>query len=108
MKASLYQTKQSAKKQLYRTISPLTSHLYHDDDWSGVRSIEAALAEEGCEVTTWCNGTGYRSNREGQQWKEYLMEIQCGSYHFDAILNCHFAGTMENPYAKYDMSFILN
>ena len=46
MKASLYQTKQSAKKQLYRTISPLTSHLYTDEDWSGVRSIEAALAEE--------------------------------------------------------------
>lgn len=108
MKASLYQTKQSAKKQLYRTISPLTSHLYTDEDWSGVRSIEAALAEEGCEVCTRVENGGYRSNNDGQIWKEYLMDIQCGSYTFSAILCCNFSGTMENPYAKYDMSFILN
>lgn len=108
MIAALYQTKQSAKKALYRAISPLTSRLYHDEDWSGVRSIEAALAEEGCEICTRCEGTGYRSNSEGQMWKEYLMDIQCGSYTFSAILCCNFAGTMENPYAKYDMSFILN
>ena len=108
MKASLYQTKRSAKNQIYRHISSLTSHLYSDDDWRGVCAIEAALADEGCEVTTWCEGTGYRSNRDGQQWKEYRMDIWCGSYHFDAILNCHFAGTFENPYEKYDMSFILN
>lgn len=108
MKAAERQTKRAAKNQLYRVISPLTSHLYSDDDWSGVRSIESALEEEGCDVTTWCEGTGYRSNRDGQQWKEYKMEVKCGSYQFDAILNCHFAGTLDNPYARYDMCFILN
>lgn len=108
MKASLYQTKRSAKNQLYRTISPLTSHKFSDESWQGVSQVIAALKEEGCEVDTRVENGGYRRNSSGTMWKEYLMDIQCGSYTFTAILNCHAAGSVEDPFDRYDMTFILN
>ncbi len=108
MKAANYQTKTGAKNQLYRSISPLTSKMYYDEWWQGKNDVIDALCENGCNVDVWCENGGYRKNSDGVQWKEYKMEIECGSYKFSAILNCHAAGSVEDPFSKYDMSFILN
>lgn len=109
MKASEFKTKQAIKNQIYRTIQSLTSKIYRDEDWSNVFHLVDRIKEEGVEVSCFPNGCGgYRSNNEGQQWKEYKVEMQCNGFQFDGLLICAFCGTVENPYSAYDMSLVID
>ena len=36
-------TATKVKNQIYKVVSPMTSHLYKDEDWSGVSSVFAAI-----------------------------------------------------------------
>ena len=107
MKASDYKTRKRALAKLYYATRKLTAKSYFDTYWKGVNDIIDALLAEGCEVTTWCENGGYRRNSEGTQWKEYKMEIVCGKYEFEAVLNCHAAGSVEDPFDRYDMTLII-
>ena len=107
MKASCYKTRKAALGKIYRTIAPLTGKLYYDTYWKGVNDIIDALLTEVDEVTTWCENGGYRKNSEGKKWKEYRMEIECGKHKFEAVLNCYAAGSVEDPFSRYDMTIII-
>lgn len=107
MKASCYKTRKAALGKIYRTTATLTGKLYYDTYWKGVNDIIDALLTEVDEVTTWCENGGYRNNADGTQWKEYKMEIVCGKFTFNAVLNCHAAGSMEDPFDRYDMSLVI-
>ena len=75
-------------KQLEKTGT--TGRFYRDDNWEGVRLV------------------GYRKSKDGMsQWKQYKVEIVVKGAEqpfMGGTLNCHAAGTVDDPFDTYDMS----
>ena len=102
-------------KQLEKTGT--TGRFYHDDAWEGVglvkKDIEDAFktiknAPHEYEVSISPDDGGYRKSKDGMsQWKQYKVEIYVKGAEepfMIGTLNCHAAGTVEDPFSMYDMS----
>jgi len=104
-------SKRTIINRIYKVTHDITSHLYHDENWHGVTLVVDAIESLGyeCEVTV--KDGGYRSNPKdpfGLPWKEYLLRIETPEgFEVKGILNCHAAGSMQDPFDRYDMSFVL-
>ena len=100
-------------KQLEKTGT--TGRFYRDESWEGVKlvkkDIEDALnayAEDVYEVSIAPDEGGYRKSKDGMsQWKQYKVEIYVKGAELPFMggtLNCHAAGTVDDPFDMYDMS----
>lgn len=102
-------------KQLEKTGT--TGRFYHDDAWEGVKlvrkDIEDAFkniknAPHEYEVSIAPDDGGYRKSKDGMsQWKQYKVEIYVKGAEdpfMVGTLNCHAAGTVQDPFDMYDMS----
>ena len=102
-------------KQLEKTNT--TGHYYHDDYWEGVKlvrkDIEDAFKtiknpEHEYEVSIAPDEGGYRTSKDGMsKWKQYKVEIYVKGSELPFMggtLNCHAAGTTDDPFGTYDMS----
>ena len=102
-------------KQLEKTNT--TGHYYHDSSWEGVKlvrkDIEDAFKtiknpEHEYEVSIAPDEGGYRASKDGMsQWKQYKVEIFVKGAEqpfMGGTLNCHAAGTVDDPFDTYDMS----
>lgn len=103
------------KNRIYKAVSPMTSHLYKDEDWSGVASVFKAMRvvlanlSESLDLRVSVEDGGYRENN-GAHWKEYLLSIvdeTTGKKMVAGHLNAHAAGTIADPFDRYDMSVVL-
>lgn len=103
------------KNQIYKVVSPMTSHLYKDEDWSGVASVLAAIRKvlsnlsKSLDLRVRVEDGGYREN-DGAHWKEYLLSIVDETTEKQMVaghLNAHGAGTIEDPFDRYDMTVVL-
>lgn len=102
-------------KELQKTGT--TGRFYHDDAWQGVdlvrQDITNALKniknpEHEYEVSIAPDNGGYRTSKDGlSKWKQYKIEIFVkgdDESFMGGTLNCHAAGTVEDPFDTYDMS----
>jgi hypothetical protein len=102
-------------KQLEKTGT--TGRFYHDESWEGVglvkKDIEDAFkniknAAHEYEVSISPDDGGYRKSKDGMsQWKQYKVEIYVKGAEdpfMVGTLNCHAAGTVQDPFDMYDMS----
>jgi len=102
-------------KQLEKTGT--TGKFYHDESWEGVKlvrkDIEDAFktiksSEHEYEVSIAPDEGGYRKSKDGMsQWKQYKVEIYVKGAEdpfMVGTLNCHAAGTVQDPFDMYDMS----
>ena len=102
-------------KQLEKTNT--TGHYYRDDYWEGVKlvrkDIEDAFktiknSEHEYEVSIAPDEGGYRTSKDGMsKWKQYKVEIYVKGSELPFMggtLNCHAAGTADDPFGTYDMS----
>lgn len=102
-------------KQLEKTGT--TGKFYRDDSWEGVRlvskDIEDAFKniknpEHEYEVSIAADNGGYRKSNDGMsEWKQYKVEIFVKNSELPFMvgtLNCHAAGTVDDPFSMYDMS----
>jgi hypothetical protein len=102
-------------KQLEKTGT--TGKFYHDDAWGGVRLVKKDIedafkniknAPHEYEVSIAPDDGGYRKSKDGMsQWKQYKVEIYVKGAEdpfMVGTLNCHAAGTVEDPFDMYDMS----
>ena len=102
-------------KQLEKTGT--TGKFYRDDAWEGVglvkKDIEDAFkniknAPHEYEVSIAPDDGGYRKSKDGMsQWKQYKVEIYVKGAEdpfMVGTLNCHAAGTVQDPFDMYDMS----
>lgn len=102
-------------KQLEKTGT--TGRFYKDENWEGVRlvrnDIEDAFRtiknpEHEYEVSIAPDAGGYRKSKDGMsQWKQYKIEIYIKGSEIPFMggtLNCHAAGTVDDPFDMYDMS----
>ena len=103
------------KNQIYKVVSPMTSHLYKDEDWSGVASILSAIRKvlanlsESLDLRVRVEDGGYRQCN-GAHWKKYLLSIVDESSEKQIVaghLNAHGAGTIADPFDRYDMTVVL-
>lgn len=104
-------SKRTIINRIYKVTHDITGHLYHDENWHGVTLVVDAIESLGydCEVTV--KDGGYRSNPKdpfGLPWKEYLLRIETPEgFEINGTLNCHSAGTTEDPFDRYDMSLVM-
>jgi hypothetical protein len=100
--------------RIYNEVSDMTSHIYRDDDWRAVRflcdKIRTTIAGISNDLTLFVsvpNG-GYHSNNDGTQWKEYALSIeQAGKEIICGSLTAHAAGSVQDPFDRYDMTVVL-
>ena len=93
--------------RIYKVTHDITSHFYRDENWHGVTLVVDAIESLGyeCEVTV--KDGGYREH-DGAKWKEYLLQITSPEgFVVHGTLNCHAAGSMEDPFDRYDMSLVM-
>ena len=109
------------KNEIYRTTFDITSKRYSDDHWQGVEDIRQAIVQAmnnlGADEYDFYihvkQGTGgYRTSDDGMNyWKEYRIVIFKSSSMKEALighLNCHAAGTYDEPFKYYDMSLSIS
>lgn len=102
-------------KQLEKTGT--TGKFYRDDAWEGVRLVKKDIedafkniknAPHEYEVSIAPDDGGYRKSKDGMsQWKQYKVEIYVKGAEdpfMVGTLNCHAAGTVQDPFDMYDMS----
>jgi hypothetical protein len=106
------------KNRIYKLTSELTSHIYSDENWRGVYDVCDAIEDAGYEVEVTVKDGGYRNSLGGNTlytgkhdvsyWKEYLLTITSeDGVTLEGHLNCHAAGSVEDPFDRYDMSLVL-
>lgn len=122
-----HKTSQKEKKTIQNCIykqlqkNNTTGKFYNDDHWLGVDAVRDdveeglynAFRKTGQEYTfdIYPINGGYRTSKDGMsKCKEYEVVIYNKKNKEQILigtLNCHAAGTIEDPFKMYDMSFVL-
>jgi hypothetical protein len=101
-------------KNIYNNTNDIISGIYQDDDWSNawkvINKIHSIVNSfnllYGNQYLFEMGQCGYKSNPNTlEQWKEYKFIIK-DEKHNDVrygVLNCCAAGTIEDPFLRYDM-----
>lgn len=115
--------KNDIKKAIYKELqrNNTTGKFYKDTNWEGVHKVRKDVQNaldwmfrkyhHEYEVSIYPQNGGYRKNNDGTQWKEYIVDLYIKGKEepfMSGILNCHAAGTIDDPFGMYDMSFMLN
>lgn len=104
------------KNAIYNAIAGLTSHVYRDDNWAGVsnlckriRQTLAGFDGENLELTVSVPDGGYRTSRDGMaHYKVYNLDIEReGETIISGSLTAHAAGSVADPFDRYDMTVVL-
>lgn len=94
--------------KIYKAVEKLTSKLYSDEHWQGVSDVKEAITKLGFEVNISVKDGGYRTSKDGNSnWKEYDLEIIFDNITLHGTLNCSAAGSVKDPFDRYDMSLVL-
>lgn len=97
--------------QIYKKTQKLTSKLYSDDYWKGVDDIRNAIAsiDDITDVNIYPVNGGYKTSKDGtSQWKEYEVELSTKeNVTIGGTLSCHAAGSVKDPFDKYDMTLVM-
>ena len=111
--------KKKVKDAIYKELEKnnTTGKFYRDTNWEGVRIVKQDIEnafknvknpEHEYEVSIAPDNGGYRTSKDGySKWKQYKVEIYIKGAELPFMggtLNCHAAGTVEDPFETYDMS----
>lgn len=105
-----YKSKKAITDAIYNATKGITSKIYKDEYWLGVREIESALDNLGIDYEVTVPNGGYRKTKDGGETKEYYFDMDIENvvgkvYHLEFILVCMQAGTVEDPWSRYDLAF---
>ena len=95
--------------KIHKLTKDITSHLYKDENWEAVNQvfdiIENIIGHNG-ELNVWCENGGYwKRAGEFPNYKEYKFNIQLtNGNEINGSLKCHTAGTIEDPFDRYDVT----
>lgn len=96
-------------KKLYKFTDKFTHSLYKDDNWSNVskiiENIKNFIGQNGTLTCQVKNGGYWKSITEFPNYKEYLLTIELeNGIEINGSLKCHAAGTINDVFAKYDIT----
>lgn len=105
-------SKQTYIRMLYKAIEPITKKLHSDSNWQAVWDIKDAW-NKACPTLQYSIGSpngGYRQNRDNTaKWKEYSVEITTpDNKKISGRICCNAAGTVEDPFSRYDVTLELH
>jgi hypothetical protein len=110
--ASNLQLKRKLIRKLYKETQELTSHIYRDDDWRHVSDsfafIRDIIGDIG-ELSVRVENGGYVKDKDGiPMYKEYLFNIVLNdNSEINGSLKCHAAGSVEDPFDRYDITITM-
>lgn len=110
--ASNSQVKKKYINLIYKAVKEPLSGIHHDDNWSDAfyifDVINDALGKD-WDIDVWCENGGYwKQITEFPNYKEYKLKITSTTgIEINGSLKCHSAGTMEDPFSRYDMTLTL-
>jgi len=103
--------KKILKNRLYKALKEIDGKLYDDIYWNAVKDFRRILSDNlppELDYSIWCENGGYRANRDNTaKWKEYLFRIYDKTTDktiLDGTLNLAAAGTVEDPFGRYDVT----
>ena len=111
--SSVSSLKKKMINKIYKIVMPLISSIYKDDSWQQVNkvlsSIETVVEPFNGELSVWCENGGYwKRIDEFPNYKEYKLSITfADNLIINGSLKCHSAGTMEDPFDRYDITLTL-
>ena len=106
------QVKKRYINKIYNKVKNLTSHIYKDDNWTApfeaFEIINNVIEHDG-ELNVWCENGGYwKGIGEFPNYKEFKFKIELnGGLEINGSLKCHTAGTIEDPFSRYDMTITM-
>ena len=109
LEASNSVVKKKYINKLYKATKEMTSHLYKDDNWTAAFQVfdmmKDTIGNDG-EIDVWCENGGYwKGAGEFPNYKEYKFKIELvGGVIINGSLKCHSAGTIEDPFDRYDIT----
>ena len=93
-------------KNLYK-VAQNYKHKYHDDDWSNVHAMMDEMSQLDGIADFSVGGGSYHNfgSTNADTFKQYAISIETKfGTKISGKVNCHLCGTMEDPYAAYDIS----
>lgn len=108
-------TKKTIINRVYREIKEMTSHIYRDDNWAAVSNVLKGIREalsrisDDLALSVSVIDGGYRTSRDGtSHYKEYALSIEDnGKGIIGGTLTAHAAGSIADPFDRYDMTVVL-
>jgi len=104
-------SKSSARNYIYRLIGDMTKGFFTDDSWENVNAIWKRLDEAGIENIM--SDAKYYHNEQGESagkmWKFEVPFVNSKGKEdiLYGTLIAAFAGTVEDPTGRYDLSFMI-
>jgi len=92
-------TKQSAKNRIQKILSVNSTSIYSDDYWAQVSHIWECIRQHQAELII--NSAEYAADGMTKTWK---FEVKSAGYVFQGVLNAHAAGSVKDPFDRYDIS----
>jgi hypothetical protein len=110
--------------QIYRIVKKygIDSKVYHDENWQAISDYYRAISSLGCQVEMkpcghlenadsiesdggYCDYDKYDGMPRSKQYAIKIMFEDC--MNIDGYIKCMAAGTVENPFARYDTCIVL-
>ena len=104
-------SKQAARNYIYRLVGDLTKGVFRDDSWENVQAIWSKL--DGNNIENNIVHTEYFKDEQGQPYgKIWKFEVPFVNNKgrqdiMQGTLTAHFAGSVQDPSDRYDISFII-
>lgn len=96
-------------KKIYKVSQPYTAKLHTDEDWSHLWKYLDFLGSMPQIKSLDIMGTQYHRATDGEGgYKEYKIRMVTEfDTIIDGVINCNAAGSMENPFGRYDITISL-
>jgi hypothetical protein len=110
--ASNAQVKKKYINLIYKAVKEPLSGIHRDDNWNIVFNIFEIINDtlgEYWDIDVRCDHGGYwKPITEFPNYKEFKVKIvSTTGIEINGSLKCHSAGTMEDPFSRYDMTLTL-
>lgn len=89
------------QKEINDLLRNVTKGMFHDQQWLAVRMVADTLRRYGYDVET--NGGKYQESGHNKA-KIYTIRAEKDGEVFDGSIYCMGAGTVDDPFSKYDIS----
>ena len=92
------------KAAIYKLLKPELSKRFKDEDWTGLQGIWDKLKKNRYTIDVSAPNGGYKVFRDKEKAKEFKITISKDMRTLHGVMVCHAAGTVENPFAEYDVT----
>lgn len=110
--SSNYNVKKKYINLIYKAVQKPLSGIHKDDNWSHAFNVFDIISDtlgEEWDINVWCENGGYwKRIDEFPNYKEYKVKITSTTgIEINGSLKCHSAGTLEDPFSRYDITLTL-